>query len=116
MSAPLLPRCPKVSISSHNIQQVLRHFELRPVLVGLIFGLKDGANSIASPIWGILCDKNRYGERTSEFEFYEDVFEGCFFQASDGEAIHGGKLCHRSGILLPSRGLKRGRNQPDLVS
>ncbi len=66
MSSPLLPRCPKVSISSRNIQQVLRHFELRPVLVGLIFGLKDGANSIASPIWGILCDKNRYGERAPE--------------------------------------------------
>lgn len=39
--------------------QVLRNFELSPFYVGLLFGLKDGANSVASPIWGILCDKSR---------------------------------------------------------
>ena len=39
--------------------QVLRNFELSPFYVGLLFGLKDGANSIASPIWGVLCDKSR---------------------------------------------------------
>ena len=27
--------------------------------MGVIFGLKDGANSIASPVWGYLCDKSR---------------------------------------------------------
>ena len=36
--------------------QVLRRFELSPFYVGVIFGLKDGANSIASPVWGYLCD------------------------------------------------------------
>ena len=29
------------------------------MVVGVIFGLKDGANSVASPIWGYLCDKSR---------------------------------------------------------
>ena len=28
---------------------VLRHFKFSPIYVGLLFGLKDGANSIASP-------------------------------------------------------------------
>ncbi|TRY71035.1 hypothetical protein TCAL_08917 [Tigriopus californicus] len=40
--------------------QVLRTFDLSPFYVGLLFGLKDGANSIASPIWGYLCDKSRH--------------------------------------------------------
>ena len=39
--------------------QVLRRFELTPFYVGVLFGLKDGANSIASPVWGYLCDKCR---------------------------------------------------------
>nr|CAG4644868.1 EOG090X07SU [Leptodora kindtii] len=30
---------------------------LKPVLIGVYFGLKDGANSLASPIWGFLCDR-----------------------------------------------------------
>jgi hypothetical protein len=32
-------------------------FNLTPFYVGIFFGLKDGANSIASPIWGYLCDR-----------------------------------------------------------
>lgn len=39
---------------------VLRKFDLGPLYVGLLFGLKDGANSIASPIWGWLCDRYRH--------------------------------------------------------
>lgn len=39
--------------------RVLRNHKLRPFVIGLLFGLKDGANSISSPIWGYLCDKNR---------------------------------------------------------
>ena len=39
--------------------QVLRQFNLRPVFIGLLFGLKDGANSIASPFWGWVCDRNK---------------------------------------------------------
>jgi len=39
--------------------QVLRHFDLRPFYIGLLFGLKDGANSVSSPIWGYICDKGR---------------------------------------------------------
>jgi MFS family permease len=31
---------------------------LTPFYVGLVFGLKDGANAAASPIWGYLCDRN----------------------------------------------------------
>merc|ERR1712002_1122850 len=38
---------------------VLRKFNLGPLYVGLVFGLKDGANSIASPMWGWLCDRYR---------------------------------------------------------
>lgn len=37
--------------------QVLRKLGLKPVLIGVYFGLKDGANSLASPIWGFLCDR-----------------------------------------------------------
>ena len=36
---------------------VLRRFELNQVQTGLLFGLKDGANSFAGPIWGWICDK-----------------------------------------------------------
>lgn len=32
-------------------------FDLSPFYVGLLFGLKDGANSLASPIWGWACDR-----------------------------------------------------------
>jgi len=39
--------------------QVLRSFSFSPFYVGLLFGLKDGANSIASPIWGWICDRNK---------------------------------------------------------
>jgi len=39
--------------------QVLRHFNFSPIYIGLLFGLKDGANSIASPFWGWICDRNK---------------------------------------------------------
>ena len=41
------------------ILQVLRNFNFPKWKVGLLFGLKDGANSIASPFWGLLCDESR---------------------------------------------------------
>lgn len=37
--------------------QVLRKYGLSPLYVGLLFGLKDGANSLASPFWGYVCDR-----------------------------------------------------------
>jgi len=37
--------------------QVIRHFKLSPSYVGLLYGLRDGANSLASPVWGFLCDR-----------------------------------------------------------
>ncbi|XP_037068578.1 MFS-type transporter SLC18B1-like [Pollicipes pollicipes] len=37
--------------------QILRKYNLSHILLGLMFGLKDGASSLASPIWGLLCDK-----------------------------------------------------------
>jgi len=39
--------------------QVLRHFKFSPIYIGLLFGVKDGANSIASPFWGWMCDGNK---------------------------------------------------------
>ena len=39
--------------------EVLRQFSLSPFYIGLIYGLKDGANSIASPVWGYFCDHNK---------------------------------------------------------
>ncbi|KAK7045741.1 hypothetical protein SK128_012500, partial [Halocaridina rubra] len=36
---------------------VLRKFSLSPLYVGMLFGLKDGANSVASPFWGWACDR-----------------------------------------------------------
>jgi len=39
--------------------RVLRFYNLKPFYIGLLFGLKDGANSISSPIWGYICDKTR---------------------------------------------------------
>ena len=35
-------------------------FNLTPFYVGVLFGLKDGANSLASLIWGWLCDRRSY--------------------------------------------------------
>lgn len=37
--------------------KVLRRFDLSPFWVGLLFGIKDGANSLSSPAWGYFCDK-----------------------------------------------------------
>jgi hypothetical protein len=37
--------------------QVIRPFNLSPSNVGLIYGLRDGANSLFSPFWGWLCDR-----------------------------------------------------------
>jgi len=37
--------------------QVIRNFELSPSYVGLLYGLRDGANSLASPVWGFFCDR-----------------------------------------------------------
>ncbi|KAK4296007.1 hypothetical protein Pmani_031474 [Petrolisthes manimaculis] len=39
--------------------QVIRTFGYSSLYVGLLFGLKDGANSLASPLWGWVCDRNR---------------------------------------------------------
>ena len=36
---------------------MIRNFGLTPSNVGLLYGLRDGANSLASPIWGFLCDR-----------------------------------------------------------
>ncbi|CAB4059884.1 unnamed protein product [Lepeophtheirus salmonis] len=38
---------------------VIRQFHLTPPVVGVLFGLKDGANSFASPLWGFLCDRKK---------------------------------------------------------
>ena len=46
-------------ISVNLEPEVLRQFQLSPIYIGLVFGLKDGANSIASPIWGFVCDNNK---------------------------------------------------------
>lgn len=32
---------------------------MRSLYVGLLFGLKDGANSVAAPFWGWACDRYR---------------------------------------------------------
>lgn len=37
-------------------ETVKANFNVSHVYVGVLFGLKDGANSLASPLWGILCD------------------------------------------------------------
>jgi len=39
--------------------QVLRTFNLTPFYIGVFFGIKDGANSLASPLWGWMCDRNK---------------------------------------------------------
>merc|ERR1719221_45862 len=46
-------------ISVNLEPEVLRQFQMSPIYIGLVFGLKDGANSIASPIWGFICDNNK---------------------------------------------------------
>jgi len=44
--------------------QVLRRFHMNQFNVGVIFGLKDGANSFGSPIWGWICDKWKWSVKT----------------------------------------------------
>ena len=46
-------------ISVNLEPEVLRQFQLSPIYIGLVFGLKDGANSIASPVWGFICDSQK---------------------------------------------------------
>lgn len=38
---------------------IFLQFGYSSLYVGLLFGLKDGANSLTSPLWGWLCDRNR---------------------------------------------------------
>ena len=35
----------------------LSQFALTPFFVGLVFGLKDGTNSVTCPLWGHFCDR-----------------------------------------------------------
>ncbi|XP_063862221.1 uncharacterized protein LOC135101865 isoform X3 [Scylla paramamosain] len=51
--------------------QVLRQFGLREGYVGLLFGLKDGINSLASPFWGWSCDRRR--NYTKHFIFISSI-------------------------------------------
>jgi len=37
--------------------QLLRQFHLSPVIIGLLYGLRNGANSVASPGWGWASDR-----------------------------------------------------------
>jgi len=46
-------------ISVNLEPEVLRRFSLSPFYIGILFGLKDGANSFASPVWGYLCDYSK---------------------------------------------------------
>jgi len=39
--------------------QVLRAFNFSPFYVGLLYGLRNGANSLASPLWGWISDRNK---------------------------------------------------------
>jgi len=39
--------------------KVLRRFDLAPFYVGVLFGLKDGANCLSNPVWGYICDRKR---------------------------------------------------------
>lgn len=46
-------------ISVNLEPEVLRRFSFSPFYIGILFGLKDGANSLASPVWGYLCDNSK---------------------------------------------------------
>ncbi|GAB6030029.1 hypothetical protein CHUAL_005716 [Chamberlinius hualienensis] len=37
--------------------QVLRKYFLSPLLMGVMFGVKDGFSGFSAPFWGLLCDK-----------------------------------------------------------
>ena len=39
--------------------QVLRAFNFSPFYVGLLYGLMNGANSLVSPLWGWISDRNK---------------------------------------------------------
>ena len=39
--------------------KVLRPLHLNSFYIGVLFGLKDGANCLSTPLWGYLCDKKR---------------------------------------------------------
>lgn len=46
-----------MSLSTCSLQ-VLRQFDLKPFYVGVLFGMKDGANCLSTPLWGYVCDKS----------------------------------------------------------
>ena len=46
---------------------MLRQFDLEPLAVGMLFGMKDGANCLSTPLWGYLCDKKN---RVSSVKHY----------------------------------------------
>jgi len=57
--------------------QVLRTFNLTPFYIGFFFGIKDGANSLASPLWGWLCDSNK--KSVKPFLIYSSVLVALSF-------------------------------------
>merc|ERR1712227_633616 len=46
-------------ISVNLEPEVLRRFSFSPFYIGILFGLKDGANSLASPVWGYFCENSK---------------------------------------------------------
>ena len=61
-----------IDIICRIVPQVLRNFNLTPFYIGIFFGMRDGANSLASPIWGWLCDRfgiNQYDINSSCYLF-----------------------------------------------
>jgi len=50
--------------------KVLRRFGMTPFYVGVMFGLKDGAQSIFSPFWGFMCD---HSPKTKHYIIFNSV-------------------------------------------
>jgi len=59
--------------------QVLRQFNLEPLAVGILFGIKDGANCLSTPLWGYLCDKKNRDSSVKHYLVLSAILVGVSF-------------------------------------
>jgi len=59
--------------------QILRGFDLEPLVVGMLFGMKDGANCLSTPLWGYLCDKKNRESSVKHYLVISSLLVGLSF-------------------------------------
>ena len=52
---------------------------MEPLAVGMLFGMKDGANCLSTPLWGYLCDKKNRDSSVKHYLVLSALLVGLSF-------------------------------------